>query len=170
MSGLYIDTVKELLERHPSSAPAIGAPERATLTYGGLRDLVDRTIAALNAMGVGRNDRVALVLPNGPEMATSFVAVACGATTAPLNPGYRGEEFDFYLSDLNAKALVILEGMDSPARAVAAERKIPVVELVPNREGGAGDFTLKAPAGLAGSPAKGGAAQPEDIALVLHTS
>jgi acyl-CoA synthetase (AMP-forming)/AMP-acid ligase II len=167
---LDIDTVKGLLERHPSSAPAIGAPDRATLTYGGLRDLVDRTVAALNAMGVGRNDRVALVLPNGPEMATSFVAVACGATTAPLNPGYKGEEFDFYLSDLNAKALVILEGMESPARAVAAERKIPVVELVPNADGGAGDFTLKAPAGMAGSPANGGAAQPEDIALVLHTS
>ena len=41
----------------------------------------------LNARGVGRGDRVAIVLPNGPEMATAFLAVAATATTAPLNPG-----------------------------------------------------------------------------------
>ena len=59
--------------------------------------------AALNGMGIGRNDRVAIVLPNGPEMAAAFVAIACGATTAPLNPAYKADEFDFYLADLNAR-------------------------------------------------------------------
>jgi acyl-CoA synthetase (AMP-forming)/AMP-acid ligase II len=162
------DTVMGLFEKHPADALAIGAPDRPGLTYGGLRDLAARTVASLNGMGIGRNDRVALVLPNGPEMATSFIAVSCGATTAPLNPGYKGEEFDFYLSDLSAKALVIQQGMESPARAVAAERGIPVVELVP--QDAAGDFTLTAPAGLSGKPAQGGSAEPEDIALVLHTS
>jgi len=161
-------TVSELFDKHPADALAIGAPDRPGLTYGGLRNLAARTVVSLNAMGVGRNDRVALVLPNGPEMATSFVTIACCATTAPLNPGYKGEEFDFYLSDLSAKALVILQGMDSPARAVAAERGIPVVELVPGAA--AGDFTLVAPAGLTGAPAKGGFAEAEDVALVLHTS
>ena len=60
-------------------------------------------MATLNALGIGRGDRVAIVLPNGPEMATAFVAVACGATTAPLNPAYRAEEFDFYLTDLRPR-------------------------------------------------------------------
>ncbi len=101
-----------------------------------------RTVQSLNAMGIGRGDRVAIVLPNGPEMAAAFIAIACGATTAPLNPAYRAEEFDFYLSDLNAKALVILDGMESPARAVAAARNIPIVTLV--KEVAAGDFTLQA--------------------------
>ncbi len=54
-------------------------------------------------MGIGRGDRVAIVLPNGPEMAASFVAIAAGATTAPLNPAYKRDEFDFYLADLNAR-------------------------------------------------------------------
>src|SRR6185437_6119376 len=79
--------------------------------------------------GIGRNDRVAIVLPNGPDMAAAFVAIACGATTAPLNPAYRTEEFDFYLSDLNAKALVIQAGMESPAIDVAKARGIPIVRL-----------------------------------------
>src|ERR1700729_841660 len=116
MSSIYrASTLHKLIEAGRDDAPAIGAPERAALTYKGLRDLVRRTIAELNRMGIGRNDRVAIVLPNGPEMAAAFIVIAAGATTAPLNPAYRAEEFDFYLSDLNAKALVILDGMESPA-------------------------------------------------------
>ena len=167
------DTVVQLLARGDDSArataPAIGTPGRPWLTHGALRTLAARTIADLNAMGIGRNDRVAMVLPNGPEMAAAFIAIATGATTAPLNPAYRAEEFDFYLSDLNAKALVIQHGMESPARAVAAQRNIPVIELIPSDDGPAGDFTLAAP-GLSGTPAHPGEAQPDDIALVLHTS
>src|SRR5689334_10137092 len=103
MTHYPADTIPELLQRGADNAPAIGAPGRPWLTHGALRNLADRTVAALNAIGIGRNDRVAIVLPNGPEMAAAFVAVASGATTAPLNPSYKAEEFDFYLSDLNAK-------------------------------------------------------------------
>src|SRR5580698_367942 len=132
MSSIYrADTVWELLRHGHDEAPALGAPERPSLTHKSLRELATRTVQSLNAMGIGRNDRIAIILPNGPEMAAAFIAIACGATTAPLNPAYRTEEFEFYLSDLNAKALVILEGMDSPALAVARARNIPVITLVP---------------------------------------
>jgi acyl-CoA synthetase (AMP-forming)/AMP-acid ligase II len=168
MSSIYrADTIWELLRHGADETPAIGAPERPSLSHKNLRELAGRTVQSLNAMGIGRNDRVAIVLPNGPEMATTFIAIACGATTAPLNPAYRAEEFDFYLSDLNAKALVILDGMESPARAVAAQRNIPIVTLV--REKAAGDFSLCAD-GMTGAPGQGGIAQADDIALVLHTS
>jgi acyl-CoA synthetase (AMP-forming)/AMP-acid ligase II len=168
MSSLYrASTLGALLEAGRDGASAIGAPERQTLTHGELRALCARTVKSLNAMGIGRNDRVAMVLPNGPEMAASFIAIACGATTAPLNPAYRTEEFEFYLSDLNAKALVILKGMESPALAVAAARGIPVVELVAQAK--AGDFTLQG-ASSGAAPAKSGFAEEGDIALVLHTS
>ncbi len=167
MITYHADTVPQFLRRGADSAPAIGTPGRPWLTHAGLRALAQRTTASLNAMGIGRNDRVAMVLPNGPEMAAAFVAIACAATTAPLNAAYRADEFDFYLSDLNAKALVIQHGMDSPARAVAAARNIPIVELIPG-EAEAGDFTLQSP--LTGTPAHPGEAEAQDIALVLHTS
>ena len=170
MTDYPADTVLDLLARGADAAPAIGAPGRPSLTYAGLRDLARRTVADLNRMGIGRNDRVAIVLPNGPEMAAAFIAIAAGATTAPLNPGYKAEEFAFYLGDLNARALVIQQGMDSPARAMAAERGIPIVELVPGADGPAGAFTLAPPSGLAGTPAAPGAAAAGDVALVLHTS
>ncbi|MEO8715514.1 MAG: acyl--CoA ligase [Acetobacteraceae bacterium] len=164
------DTITALLTKGAEAAPAIRAPGRPALTHGALRALVSRTVADLNRMGIGRGDRVAIVLPNGPEMAVAFVAIGAGATTAPLNPGYKTDEFEFYLSDLNARALVIAEGMDSPSRAVAERRGIPVVELVPTATGPAGAFTLRAPASLTGTPTQSGVAEADDIALVLHTS
>jgi len=168
MSSHYpASTIKDLIAAGKDDALALGAPERPALTYKDLRQLVQRTVESLNAMGIGRNDRVAIVLPNGPEMAAAFIAIAAGATTAPLNPAYRGEEFDFYLSDLNAKALVILDGMDSPAIAAAERSKIPLVTLKPGTK--AGDFTLHA-AHKAAPTSNGGYAGPDDIALVLHTS
>src|SRR5579871_1719396 len=114
------DTIAKLAERGAAHDPALAAPGRKPLNYEALRALMARTASALNAMGIGVGDRVAIVLPNSPEMASAFLSVASAATAAPLNPGYRESEFDFYLSDLNAKALVILEGLDSPARAVAS--------------------------------------------------
>ena len=117
------ETVSSLLERGAADAPAILAPERPALSYGALRTLVGDTVRTLNALGIGRDDRVAIVLPNGPEMATAFVGIAAGATTAPLNPAYRADEFDFYLSDLGAKALVVEAGSTSPALEVARARR-----------------------------------------------
>ncbi len=167
------DTILALLAGGADAAAAIGAPKsgdtvRQAMTHAGLRALAGRTVAELNRFGIGRNDRVAMVVPNGPEMAAGFVAIACGATTAPLNPAYKAEEFEFYLTDLQAKALVIQQGMDSPARAVAAGKNIPVIELIP--DGPAGGFTLAPLQPLAGVAQHPGAAEAQDLALVLHTS
>ena len=79
MITYHADTVPQLLRRGADSAPAIGTPGRPWLTHAGLRALAQRTTTSLNAMGIGRNDRVAMVVPNGPEMAAAFVAIACAA-------------------------------------------------------------------------------------------
>jgi acyl-CoA synthetase (AMP-forming)/AMP-acid ligase II len=162
------DTVPALLARGADTAPAIGAPGRAPLSFAALRGLADRTRGILHGAGIGRQDRVAIVLPNGPEMAAAFLSFACTATTAPLNPSYRREEFDFYLRDLRAKALVVLAGSDSPARAAATALGIPVIELVPH-ETVAGDFRIIPPV-ASGGPYDPEPVGPEDVALVLHTS
>jgi len=150
------------------NAIAITAPGRDPLTYGRLYTHLKNVVKTLNGMDIGRNDRVAIVLPNGPEMAVAFVTVAAGATSAPLNPAYRASEFDFFLSDLKARALIILTGMDSPAREVAQGRGIPIIELSPVLEAEAGIFKLTGDEHL--PTTRGGFAQPDDVALVLHTS
>jgi len=78
-------SLRRLLESGTSDQAALSAPGRTDLTHGELRALVDRTLTTLNGMGIGRNDRLAIVLPNGPEMAACFIAAACGVATAPPN-------------------------------------------------------------------------------------
>ncbi|WP_374444732.1 acyl--CoA ligase [Stella sp.] len=160
--------ITDLLAAGRDDAPAIAAPDRPALTHAELRRLAADTVARLNRLGIGRNDPVAIVLPNGPEMATAFVAIACGATTAPLNPAYRADEFDFYLGDLAARALVVERGSQSPAIAVAQARGVPIVELVADPSGPAGAFVLEG-AAMPGGGAHG-PADSDDVALVLHTS
>jgi len=163
-------TLKEMLVTGADAATAIAAPGVPGLTYAALRKLVANTIAAYNALGVGRNDRIGIVLANGPEMATAFIAVAAGATAAPLNPGYRADEFEFYLSDLNAKALIVAQGSDSPAVGVARKLNVPIIELIAHPELGAGSFELKAAAAADIAATNSGYAAADDVALVLHTS
>ena len=151
----------------PPGARAVGAPARPDATAGDLLALVDRTVAALNGLGIGRGDRLAIVLDNGPEMVAAFLAGAAACTTAPLNPAYREDEFAFYLDDLKAKALLVTEGSQSPALAAAARVGIPLIRLRAREEGPAGLFDL---AGAAAVAARPGLANPDDVALVLHTS
>ena len=162
------ETILDLLQAGPAGAPAIGGEQADSVTYEGLRALHGRTAASLAGYGIGRGGRVAIVLPNGPEMAAAFVALAGCATTAPLNPAYRSEEFRFYLSDLRADALIIERDMESPARAVAAELSVPVIELSRDAAGPAGAYTLSGTGGK--SAADTSAPGPDDVALILHTS
>ena len=164
-------TIQRLLaaaaERVDGSA-ALLAPGREALSHRQLTDLIARTVEDLNRLGIGRGDRVAMVLPNGPEMATAFLAVAATATAAPLNPAYPAAEFDFYLGDLKPRAVMVDAGQASPAREVARARGIPLIELTPQRDAEAGRFVLMGESNS--SAARSRPAQPDDVALVLHTS
>ena len=163
-------TIQDLLKAGKDDATALSAPGGVPLTYRALREHVADVVRALNAQGIGANDRVAIVLDNGPEMAAAFLGVASGATAAPLNPSYRAEEFEFYLTDLNAKLLVVAQGKDSPAIGVAEKLGVPIARLVPTPEKGAGSFGLDFSGANGRSGAAPRAATPDDFALVLHTS
>lgn len=134
--------IKKQAEKN-SDAICIAEPNRKPLTYRSLYNCIEYVGAYFEAMGLGRNDRVALALPNSPEMAVAFLAVASFCTCAPLNPNYRALEFDFYLSDLQAKALIVQLGIDFIASSVATERGISILELSPMLEAEAGIFTFK---------------------------
>jgi len=144
------------------------APGRLPLTYQQLQVQIDRTGKMLSAVGVGRKDRVAVVLPDGPEAAVAFVSLASHITMAPLNPAYRTKEFEFYLSDLNVKALIVHPELASPAVEVAQTQGILVIKLQPLPEEEAGLFLLEGEKAGAAEPNR--LAHPDDVALLLHTS
>lgn len=145
---------------------SILAPGRNPLTYSKLYDQTRYCVRTLNSMGIKRNNRVAVVMPNGPEMASAFLSIASGMTCAPLNPGYRFPEFEFFLSDLNAKGVIIDSRLDSPAQEVAEKLGIKVIKLIAG--GQAGEFSLESEEEE--DVSKCTFADPQDVALILHTS
>ena len=170
MAATTPQTLNDLIRTGADDATALSSPGGVPLTFAALRALTARTVADLNAHGTGRGARIAIVLPNGPDMAAAFIALAAGAVAAPLNPAYTAEEFTFYLRDLGATLLVAAEGDETPAVRVAERLGVAVVRLSPTPEQGAGSFTLRFPEGTAAPAAEGGPSAPGDLALVLHTS
>lgn len=165
-TGIF-DLIKKQAQKTPD-ALAIAAPGRPPMTYGGLLEQIKTVVAVLNATGISKNERVAIVLPNGPEMAVSFLAISACAAAAPLNPSYRANEFGFYLKDLNAKALVVQKDVGSLATAVANAQNIPILGLSFKPEEPAGYFKLEG--NCISEPINNGMALESDTALVLHTS
>lgn len=166
------DLVRAQAGREPGAA-AILSPDRPPLTYSRLVGQIENTVKALNTLGIGRGDRVGIVLPNGPEMAVAFLGVAAGAVAAPLNPDYGPAEFAFYLSDLKPKALIAQAGTGNSARAAARSLGLRILELVPVPESEAGLFDLHEEGAFppgAGLSAQTGLSESDDVALVLHTS
>src|SRR5262249_7934168 len=83
-------------------------------------------------------------------------------TAAPLNPGYKEDEFRFYLGDTDARLLILPpEGVDDARRA--AGDRVPIVSIEADANGRVG---------LPGNPNHGSLIPPaiDDVALVLHTS
>jgi acyl-CoA synthetase (AMP-forming)/AMP-acid ligase II/acyl carrier protein len=165
------EIVKAQEERDPD-AVAFLAPGRTGLTYHRLLERMEYVVGVLNSAGIGRKDRVSLVLPNGPDMAVAFLATAAGATSVPLSPDHRSEEVSLYLENLDVRGMIVESGKGSNARAAAHARGIPIIELLPERGVGAaaGVFSLDAKKVASDPSPRCGFAEADDIALILHTS
>ena len=155
------DTVASLLSP-TARGPALLSVSGDIIDYPTLRQAVDRLSSQLRGAGLGPKDRIAIVLPNGLEMALVLLATMSVGCAAPLNPKYREDEFRFYLDDLHASALVTLEGASLEAHAAAPEGTIAIMT-----RGEGLDLELVAPSAIESSPARPVA---DDHALVLHTS
>lgn len=162
-------TLWDVLQGAPADATAIVLPETNTkVTYGSLREQISTMADTLAGLGIQPGDRVATSMPNGIAAIVSFVAASMAGTAAPLNPGYKQEEVDFYLEDTSAKLLLApAEGMDD-ARAAAKSRGVPVYTLETDASG---FVRVIVPDGVASANDKKAAnPDPEAVALVLHTS
>jgi acyl-CoA synthetase (AMP-forming)/AMP-acid ligase II len=142
-------------------APALVSPDDGLIvSRGELGTRIDGLARDLAGLGVGRGDRVALALPNGPELVELVLAVgALGAAAAPLNPAYTTGELAFYLGDLEPRLLLLPEGEGGAGRAAADAIRVVDVAF------GEGRTSLGARRAEGYEP--GGA---DDVAILLHTS
>ena len=169
MTWSTLGTVGDLLDHEAAAADALAllAPAREALTYDGLRTFVPRIAGNLRAGGIDAGDRVALLVENGPEAASAFLAISSVATVGPLNPAYRAHELEFFLDDLDARAVVVSDALDTPVREVARSRGIGVLDLHVDLSQPAGIFTLD---GVPEGSASAEKPEPGAVALALHTS
>ena len=160
--------LREQSIRQPD-APALLAPGRPALSFAGLSQQVAELAAALQSIGVTPSTRVAVILPNGPEMASVFLGAAACSVCAPLNPGYQAAELRFYLQDLRAQVVIVSAGERGPVIDVARELGLSVLEIATDASLPAGQFRVALPqvARIAAPPQWPGA---PDTALILHTS
>jgi acyl-CoA synthetase (AMP-forming)/AMP-acid ligase II len=166
MAGVTHEILGALLGRG-SEAAALRAPEDAeAISYRELAENVELLASRLAALGVARGDCVALALPPGPELVEILLAItSLGASAAPLNPAYSEAEFAFYLDDLRPRALLLVGGqLEAARRARGTELGVVDVTLVP------GAVPELAAADRRGRGVERTAAQPDDVALLLHTS
>ena len=137
--------LQDLLFHYGRNAPdrhAILAPGRLPMTYGALLLQTRDVVRGLRSVGVGRTDRVAAVLPNGPEATVAMVAVAAGAVCVPLNPGFTYDEYERYFGELHLAALLAHADPTSASRRAAHTLGIPIIEVVTRPHDGAGAFNI----------------------------
>lgn len=154
-------------ERTPDGE-VLAAPGARPLTYGRLASHTQRRVDDLQQLGIRRGDRLAIVLPQGPRMVTTVLIVASRGAAAPLNPSLDESGFASALSKIRPRALILQRGLDSPARGAAERLALPVIELLPDPDGLAGEFTLDGE--RLPQPETAGLSGPDDVALILSTS
>ena len=163
-----VDLLRPTADRNEADH-ALLAPSRAPMTYGALRQQSAATVAVLRRADVGRQDRVAVVLPNGPEMAAASFAIASGAVCAPLNPGYGEDELRFFLTDLRPGGA----GAVRPTIADPPARSQPRSACAASMRDGRDDWPagrIALDGGDAPACADDAPPHPDDVALLLHTS
>ena len=163
------DTVWDLLSAGAGDDPAILAEDGSVLSHADLRATLAVLLDRMRFLGVGVEDRIAIVLPNGPAAAVAFLAAAVTGCAAPLNPRYRTEELRFYLQDLRARVLITGDEGGEPAREAAGDEVLRL-RMTGTLEG----FELVTDGSPAPQHSAGGSdaadPRPDDVALVLHTS
>ncbi len=155
------------LERNPDGEALVAGDVR--LSYRALSDLVLRTAAGLEALGVRAGDRVALLLGNRPEFLVGLLAAQrLGAIAVPLSIREQTPGLRYMLAQSGAKVLVHEAGL---ADRLPAQADLPQLEHRVSVAGApVGSLALEElSAGARQAPSRRAPGE-EDTAVILYTS
>jgi long-chain acyl-CoA synthetase len=151
--------------------------ENQHITYEQLLQRVSAVGEQLQKVGVGPNDKVAILFPNHPDYVASFFAAAgIGATIVPINPLLKSDEIAHILKDSDAKTLIVHEA--SLAEALKSQSTNPVLEriFVSGKYAAPANTTIKIEALTQGKKSHKAIRwhqdfkTKEDLALIVYTS
>jgi long-chain acyl-CoA synthetase len=163
------DLVRAAAERF-SSKPALIFHDRP-ITFAQLEERIDRTAAALAALGVAKGDRVALLIGNVPEFVTTLYGVMrAGAIACPLNVMLTPEEMGYILADSGAKVAVAEVG-SLPGLLAVKDRlgDLQTVLVVGGPPAPRGTISLEEALRTAGEP-PAVAIDSDDVAVIAYTA
>ena len=122
-------TIRNMINQQNDDLIFLTSEKNEKLSYGEFKIFNEKISRQLAATNIINSDRAAIVLPNGPLMASSFLSISSYMSAAPLNPLYKQEEFEFYLDDLKPKFLLVEPNSKSLAVIAAKNLNIPVFEM-----------------------------------------
>ena len=157
-------TIRNMINQQNDDLIFLTSEKNEKLSYGEFKIFNEKISRQLAAKNIINSDRAAIVLPNGPLMASSFLSISSYMSAAPLNPSYKQEEFEFYLDDLKPKFLLVEPNSKSLAVIAAKNLNIPVFEMKISDNQALGTFELFDKETDYKNP------NDYDEALVLHTS
>ena len=96
VTNLTGKSIVEIIKAH--RGPCLFSDDGLELEYKDLAETIEEFGKQLSSIDIQNNKICALVLPNGVDIAISFLALANYVTVSPLNPNYTKEEFLFFLS------------------------------------------------------------------------
>ena len=121
-----------------------------TLTYADLERLTRRFAAYLGGLGLGKGDRIALMMPNLLQYPVAlFGALRAGLTVVNTNPLYTPRELRHQLRDSGARCIVVLENVAHVLAEVRADTAVEhvvltsVADLVPYPKRAAVNFVVR---------------------------
>ena len=156
--------IKNIIEDQNDNNVALTSENRPPLLYKDLKSFVNKIASQLAGNGISNKDRAAIVLPNGPFMASSFLTLSSYMSAAPLNPSYKTNEYEFYLKDLNPKIVIVEPNSSNEVVGVAKNLNIPVCEMKIKKDDPSGLFNIFNIESEYQLP------EENDEGLVLHTS
>ncbi len=156
--------IRNLINKQNNDDIMITTEDNKILTYGEFKNFNEKLSRELSAQNINNADRAAIVLPNGPYMATAFLGISSYMSAAPLNPSYKIEEYEFFLSDLKPRFVLVEQNSSNPVVKAAKKLKIPICEIKIKENADIGTFKLFDKEKNYLDPTS------ETEALVLHTS
>ncbi|WNC02457.1 amino acid adenylation domain-containing protein [Streptomyces sp. CGMCC 4.7035] len=139
----------------PSETAVVDAFTGQSLTYAELNADANRVARTLRAEGVGRDDRVAVLMERGPLLLVALLGVLkAGSAYVPVDPGYPAERVKLLLADSRAKVVLVDEQM--PERLAGTESVVRSIRDILQAE-------------ASGEPVDS-LATSKDLAYVIYTS
>ena len=165
-------TIATIIAQHVANRPDRPAivTSNEVLTFRALGMQIAAFGTVLRANGIGPSARVAIILPDGFELAVAIVATACHAVAVPLNPQATATEFNSLVARLHIDAIVTSNKIDTAARGVADRLGVPLFEVASDKAARFKILAAITSEAITREVTAGEGVSPNAPALILQTS